>query len=205
LILRRIFEDSRGSLTVEAAIIFPVFLAMMMAVINFINVVMVYVAMDHAVSETVKQIAAHAYPLKELKTDSKTLNLLTGEKMSQAGIIGEIFYRVVAKGSSLALETVIKEIARERIKEIYPLGELDDADFQISRVSVCNPNGTAGSSSPINNVSLNNEDVAIVVKYRVKLLVPFFSRMIPLSNTAVERAWADGQTPLNDPGEAGVL
>ena len=204
MILRRVFEDSRGSLTVEAAIIFPVFLAMMMAVINFINVVMVYVAMDHAVSETAKQIATHAYPLKELKTNSKTLSLLTGEKMSQAGIMGEIFNRVVAKGSSLALETVIKEIARERIKEIYPLGELDDADFQISRVSVYNPYGTAGSSR-INNVSLNNEDVAIVVEYRVKLLIPFFSRMIPLSATAVERAWADGQTPLNDPGEAGVL
>nr|WP_269438231.1 TadE family protein [Phosphitispora fastidiosa] len=203
--MRRCFGDSRGSLTVEAAIIFPVFLAMMMAIINFINVVMVYVAMDHAVSETVKQIAAHAYPLKELKTDSKTLNLITGEKMSQAGIVGEIFNRVAAKGSSLALETVIKEIARERIKEIYPLGELSDNDFQISRVSVYNPNGTAGSNSRINNVSLNNEDVAIVAEYRVKLLVPFFSRMIPLSAAAVERAWADGQILPSDPGEAGVL
>lgn len=204
MILRRVFEDSRGSLTIEAAIIFPVFLAMMMAIINFINVVMVYVAMDHAVSETVKQIAAHAYPLKELKTDSKTLNLITGEKMSQAGIVGEIFNRVVAKGSSLALETIIKEVARERIKERYPLGKLDDDDFEISRIAVYNPNGAAGSSR-INNVSLNNEDVAIVVEYRVRLLIPFFSRMIPLSNTAVERAWADGQTLPSDPGEAGVL
>ena len=204
MILRRVFVDSRGSLTVEAAIIFPVFLAMMMAVINFINVVMVYVAMDHAVSETAKQIATHAYPLKALQTNSKTLNLLTGEKMSQAGITGEIFNRVVAKGSSLALETIIKEIARERIKEMYPLGKLDDDDFQISRIAVYNPNGAAGSSR-INNVSLNNEDVAIVVEYRVRLLIPFFSRMIPLSNTAVERAWADGQTPLNNPGKAGIL
>jgi hypothetical protein len=201
----KLIRDSKGSLTVEAAIIFPVFLAMMMVIINFINVVMVYVAMDHAVSETAKQIATHAYPLKELKTNSKTLNLLTGEKMSQAGIMGEIFNRVVAKGSSLALETIIKEIARERIKEIYPLGELSDNDFQISRVSVYNPNGTADGSSPINNVSLNSEDVAIVVEYRVKILIPFFSRMIPLSAAAVERAWADGQTLPGDPGEAGVL
>ncbi|WP_418792179.1 TadE family protein [Phosphitispora sp. TUW77] len=186
----RVFKYSRGSLTIEAAVIFPVFLAMMLGVINFTNVAMVYIAMDHAVSETVKQIATHAYPLKELKANTETFNLITGEKIADAGIITGVFNKVLERGSTMALETIIKELAKERIKAFYPLGELDDDNFEISRVSICNPND-ARCGSRINNVSLNNEDIALVVEYRVRLPVPFFSRVIPLSNTAVERAWTD--------------
>ncbi len=192
-IVMRLIRDCRGSLTVEAAVILPVFLGLMMTVINFTNVVMIYIAMDHAVSETAKQIATHAYPLKALKINGGALSLITGEKSAHAGITGEIFNRIAAKGSSLALETVVKEIARERIREMYPLGELDETAFEISGISVYNPNGVTGSSFRINNILLNNEDIALMVEYRVSLSAPFFGRTLRLSNTAVERAWADGK------------
>ncbi len=51
-----------GSFTLEAAIAFPVFLAFLLFLINLINIAGAYVAMDHAVSETTKQIAAQVYP-----------------------------------------------------------------------------------------------------------------------------------------------
>ncbi len=164
--MRFVFND-KGSLTLEATLVFPVFLALMLFLINFLNVAAVYVAMDHAVSETVKEIAACTYPLKYLKS------------------------------TPYIVDTGTKVIAQKKIKEYYPLGNITDKDFTISRIKTYNPeNKSVGSSLADHNLAehnqLNYEDIAITVKYKVNLPVPFFPlREVTLSNTAVERAWVD--------------
>lgn len=57
-------RNARGSLVLEATVVFPVFLALMILIISFVKVIYIYTAMDHAVSEAAKQVATHVYPLK---------------------------------------------------------------------------------------------------------------------------------------------
>ena len=192
----KLLSDSRGSLTVEAAVVFPVFLAFMIGIINFTNVTMVYIAMDHAVSETTKLVATHSYPLKILKKGNipgaAMSGRVSGDTTIGSEIISEIITQVLEKGTEAALETVIREAAQKKIKELYPLGGLEDSDFTITGISVYNPNQDAPGGAGLKNMTLNNEDVAITVEYKVSLMIPFFSTRLCLSSSAVERAWADG-------------
>lgn len=59
-------RSEKGSLTLEACVVFPIFMLFMVFIINLVNVGMIYLAMDHAVSETVKQMATEAYGQKYL-------------------------------------------------------------------------------------------------------------------------------------------
>ena len=59
-------DGESGSLTLEATVVFPFFLALMLLLVCFVKVAMVYLAMDHAVGETVKLIAAPGIPAGSL-------------------------------------------------------------------------------------------------------------------------------------------
>lgn len=59
-------KNNSGSLTVEACIIFPVFLCFFFLLLFMAQAACLQMTLDHAVSETAKEIAAHAYPLSFL-------------------------------------------------------------------------------------------------------------------------------------------
>lgn len=60
---RQIIKYSKGSVTVEACVILPVFLSFFLLLVILIKIACVNIALDHAVNETTKQIAASAYPI----------------------------------------------------------------------------------------------------------------------------------------------
>lgn len=197
-------KENKGSITLEATIVFPFFLAFMLVLINFIKVTTVYVSMDHAVSETTKQIATQVYPLKYLAGEnsldfikSLPLNMPGNQGSSKQG--GTDLISIINKVgknpgglTTKALNEVVKIFAAKKIKEYYPLGNIDENDFEITDVKMYYPVDSLNTSVKINNVTLGAEDIAIVVKYKIKLTVPFFSPgAIKLSNTSVERAWVD--------------
>ncbi len=209
--MKRFLPGDTGSLTLEATIVFPVFLGFILLLINFIKVAMVYVAMDHAVSETTKLVAVHAYPLKYLqdtpapdKTGSQLAQVVGRLASFQAGsgaetgaaagsgLVQEISDQLTEKGAEYLTNTGLKLIVRKKIKELYPLGKLTDRDFTITYLQICsfcNPDGSSGS---MNGRPLNDKDIGITVKYKVRLPVTFLPlREISLSNSAVERAWLD--------------
>lgn len=90
--MRKLVRDTKGSLTLEATIVFPVFLAILLLLINLVNIAMIYLAMDHAVHETVKQIALRAYPLDYLRSATginSSPNQLE-EYISRTGLLGPV-------------------------------------------------------------------------------------------------------------------
>lgn len=202
--------NQQGSLTLEAVIVFPVFLVIMLALINFMKICMVYVAMDHAVSETTKQVATHVYPLKYLQvatvdqTQKDVLKVIENlaplngnsmDKIKQAAksdlvylLGGQYIQDTTGKIVSEAIEAVV----RKSIKDTYPLGNLNQDDYRIVQATIYNPNKPEGNNGKLGNLTLNNEDIALVVEYKVKLPIPFiFLNEITLSNTSVERAWIE--------------
>jgi|GEM_PF-1844894 len=212
---KQLVSGDRGSLTVEAALIFPFFLAFMIGMVNFINIAVVYIAMDHAVSETVKQVAAHSYPLKHLTAAGQTGPGLaaagqTGPGQAVPGqsgdiaLLNELLAPVIKHGSGalpektgrLVLENGLKTIAAGKIREICPLEGISNEDFAITRVRMYNPwtvddDGRDTSEDTVNGIVLDNEDIAVTVEYSVRLVIPFFPGTLTMSNTAVERVWAD--------------
>ncbi len=211
--MKGLLADNEGSITLEATIAFPVFLGLVLLLINVINVAAHYVAMDHAVDESVKLIAAGSYPLcylnagvntsnskavetvQKLASSQATINTDSG-KQAAAAWGSDLFTKIAGewlkRGTGSALEPVIRQIVTHKIREMYPLGSLNPEDFEITEIKVFNPNNTTKSNGSVNGIPLNNEDIALVVRYRVRITVPFFPlKELVLSNCAVERAWVD--------------
>lgn len=55
-----------GSMTVEACIIFPVFICFLLLIVYFIRLACINMVLDHAVNETAKQLATASYPISFL-------------------------------------------------------------------------------------------------------------------------------------------
>lgn len=214
--LRHAITKQSGSITVEASLVFPLFCAIILLLVNIINVAIVQISMDYAVSETAKKIAAYSFPLKYLKegTDfalektniskylenaanmeqgSKSSQILSGQLMSSSNIILNSWRNFVYKGAGSSIEEIIKKIAQKEICEIYPLGNLGQtAPFSISGFKIYNPFDMDSGNGTSVNGELDKEDVRIVVDYKVKVFIPFCPlKEIKMRSMAIERAWVD--------------
>lgn len=75
--LRKFYlKNSRGSVTVEASIVFPLFLCVFFLLLFLVKFVCTGILLDYAVNETAKEIAAAAYPIS-------FLNELEDEKLQK--------------------------------------------------------------------------------------------------------------------------
>lgn len=198
-------KENRGSYTLEATIAVPFFLLLLVFLINFISVAAVYVAMDHAVSETAKIIAGTAFPLRDFKltvpnpntipanNEKGTAPVTTGTLLTGMGneIINDILKKASEKGTGIVLDFVGKEVVSRLIKEYYPLKKLGDEAFRVVEVRLLSKKKK--QEPGLTNVDLKEEDITIVVVYTVRMPFPFAdSKEFTLSNIAVERAWTDG-------------
>ncbi len=205
--LRNNLKGNRGSFTLEATIAVPFFLLLLVFLVNFIAVAAVYVAMDHAVSETAKVIAGSAFPLRDLKLSipsltAKPANAGKGAASAPVSpgtlavgmgieIINDILKKASEKGTGIILDSVGKEIVSKLLKEYYPLKTLGNKDYELVEVRVLTErkNNVPG----LTNIDLKPEDITIVVVYKVKMPFPIVNlKEFTLSNIAVERAWTDG-------------
>ena len=59
----KIKRGLKGSVTVEAAVVIPVFLSFLFILMFFVKVACVNITLDHAVNETAKQLATSCYPI----------------------------------------------------------------------------------------------------------------------------------------------
>jgi len=56
-------RGEKGSVTVEAAVVIPVLLSFLFILMFFVKMACINIALDHAVNETAKQLAASCYPI----------------------------------------------------------------------------------------------------------------------------------------------
>lgn len=106
--MKQILRDAEGSLTIEASVVLPVFLAILLLLINLVNISITFIAVDHAVSETVKQMAGHAYLLK----------------------------KVEGQAANTAVKVVTKAVMLEKIKKSYPLSDIAVRDLKITELNL---------------------------------------------------------------------
>lgn len=102
-------RNDKGSITVEASIVLPMFISVFFILIFMVKLVCTEILLDHAVSETAKELAASAYPIS-------LINEFEDEKLAEYGnvkipTLEEELERLVRPEGVLApgniLETVV--------------------------------------------------------------------------------------------------
>lgn len=183
----------QGSITLESAIICPAIFAVLLLLINFVRLSTVYLAVDHAVGETVKQVAAHSYPLLYIKKGSsfilEKLNLPgTGWNMWETETAREL----LAEVAGLGLDAGLKRYVESKLPDYLIPGVISPEDIRITSVKMCNPWASGEETVRQSGQGLDSKDVMLEVEYGVRIWAPLMGdREVTLVNTAVERAWLD--------------
>ncbi|CDO01800.1 hypothetical protein BN988_00246 [Oceanobacillus picturae] len=187
-------RNENGSITLEAALVLPVFMLFIVFMASIIRISIAEIALNKSVNETSKIIATHVYPATILAEEASSL---VSGKLSGL-TLGEINL------------TDVEELVGTSMREFLDLdvsGANFLSDLGTSAISPIikdkfaeNMNADSGS---IDNLtvevempgSLNGgEDsyLGITASYDLDLIVPFVEKTITIKKQAYERLWVGG-------------
>jgi hypothetical protein len=214
-------REEEGSIVLEAALILPIFLAFMLLLISFIQISMAQMALQTAVSESTKVLAANMYPVELLYKQGQAqwqnsqasawLNQVLTEAQSarQQIVDAEKFAEDYAQWIPEPLLLLV-QWEKERRTQLEAKGQkaAEEAKKKVNEVML-------GAATPIVAAfaderrlrreklkvteltfpSFDNKDEAflgIEATYELKLFIPFFKKTIFLKKRALERVWVGG-------------
>ena len=167
------FEN--GSIVLEATIVIPMLLALFMAMLTMIQIVRTETALQRAVTETVKQAAVYAYPMK-LLSEKPALELL-----EQFVPGGDLFRQVLlAGGDSSAQEPLQPALRTAFIPLLWHNADqniLEREGLEVASVRLPDLNDPG------------NAYIVLEAEYTMPLRIPFFHPTIRFHKTAKERVW----------------
>jgi hypothetical protein len=107
--------NSRGSITVEACVVFPIFISVFFLLLFLIKFTCTGMALDYAVNEAAKEIAAAAYPIS-------FVNELEDEKLQEYGntkipTLEEELEKLVSGIAGTSFDNILGVIISENLKE----------------------------------------------------------------------------------------
>lgn len=107
--------NSRGSITVEACVVFPIFISVFFLLLFLIRFTCIGMALDYAVNEAAKEIAAAAYPIS-------FVNELEDEKLQEYGntkipTLEEELEKLVIGMTGSRFDNMLGAIISEDLKE----------------------------------------------------------------------------------------
>ena len=212
-------KGENGGIVVEASLILPFFLSFFIALNCLIQVSKVEMGLQTAVSETVKDISTHMYPVRLLYIEAKQKT-----EQSKAGILYQNILDKVnqAKEQIETVEGLTDQFARfipdsivaliqwekTRREELENKGK-EQADefientfnpvlnqaFKKIVLQYADPSLVHASNLKVTKVTLSNLEqpeeafIGIEAQYDYKLPIPFINKTIHLRKRAYERAW----------------
>ncbi|MFB6363253.1 TadE/TadG family type IV pilus assembly protein [Paenibacillus elgii] len=214
-------KEQRGSITLEAALVLPFFLAFLLLLIAFIRVSLAEMALQSAVSESAKVIAANMYPIKLLYRQGQAQwqnsqasawlgNVVTQlETARQTVIDSEQF---VEDYSKWIPEPMVRLVAwdKERREQLEALGSSakDEAKQTVEKkvaeaatpiiASFADMRSLDQRKLKVTSLQFPNfydhgeAYVVIEAQYEYTFAVPFFKKTVILRKKAQERAWIGG-------------
>lgn len=217
--IRQMAKRTDGSVTLESIIALPAFLAFVIALNCMIQVAVTELALQSAVSETTKQIAAHLYPVRLLYGEAK--QKLAGSK---AGMwlqevidrVQTVRYKVTdAEDLAKAYERYIPEPIlqwveweKQRREELEAAGRSSVENvvkntvdpllckaFQPIVVHFADTRVLQSERLRVETVAVPSLEpggesfVGIEAAYDLKLPIPFWSKTVTIRKKAYERAW----------------
>ncbi|GLI05511.1 hypothetical protein YDYSG_15410 [Paenibacillus tyrfis] len=214
-------KEQRGSITLEAALVMPFFLAFLLLLIAFIRVSLAEMALQSAVSESAKVIAANMYPVELLyrqgqaRWQNSRASAWLGtvvtqlETARQKVIDSEQFVEDYGKWIP---EPLVRLVAweKERREQLEALGgsAKDEAKKKVEQkvaeaatpiiASFADMGKLDRSKFKVTSLHFPNFDdrekayVSIEAQYEYTFAVPFFKKTVILRKKAQERAWVGG-------------
>lgn len=204
--------SEQGSMVVEAALVLPMFMFFVIFLIYIVQMTLISTALQSTVSDTVKTVAAHMYPIS-LAVQANSDNSGTGEpstshwEIPQLSLadwvskysdslpapVNEWVRDAVASGEeplqelkNQTIEAVLDPVLKPVLKPFMPDDLLDYDRIHVSNVRI--PNLKSGASPYF----------GIEVNYELPIRVPFLNKLIVLQAKAQERLW------IGDTGEGGA-
>lgn len=186
--MREFLRDEKGSLTLEAAMVMPVFLLFVVFLASIIRISVADMALKQAVSETTEIFATHAYPIAvATNAGEKKSNELIEEYTNNTvrlsdveDLLGIIFNQVGFDPKAMftsAAEGASTEIVKNKYKSSNTdlLFNGDNIQVQITDLP-----DISSTTDPY---------IGMVATYELELTVPFVSKTITLKEKAYERIW----------------
>jgi hypothetical protein len=219
---RRLFncvKSEQGSIVLEASLLLPMFAAFLIAFISLVQISVTELALQDAVSETAKQIAANLYPVKLLYAEAKQKY---GQSKLAAGI-GEMVDKVnSAREQAEGVENFVEDYAafipdpvvrlmqaekemRETLEQTAG-DSYDQAKREALRILAekaftpivglsADKRWIKSDRLKVTSIDVPIPDdagkafIGIEARYELKLAIPFFPKTFVLKKKAYERAW----------------
>lgn len=188
-------KQSRGSLTVEAVLILPIFLGAILFISFLTKAYLVHEVVQDALNQTAVQLASCSYP-----------NSLSGgneHELANLAMVMDVIYSGTKasndSGSNADLTDHMRNILNSQATETNATAVVMDVcesvfEEQLSEKFISSiAGGVEGISLKDSNFYDENQNIELVAHYTLKSVDPFgFIKNIPLENRVLIRAWMGG-------------
>lgn len=206
-------------MTLEAAIAMPFFLAFVLALICMVKLTVTDMALSHAVSETVKQMAASAYPVELLANEAHRVyqesgvggkvsewlghiqaardKVLQGEQWVQdyRAFIPDILVSLVEWEQKMreqmeqAAAGEVEQFVRQHIDPVVR-SAFKEAVYHYADEQVLRKERLTVTEVELPRFwGSEQRDIGIVAEYTFRLPIPFIDKTVTLRKKAYERIW----------------
>lgn len=189
LIEFKIIERQDGGIAVESAIMLPIFLAFVLALIMFTYISLIELALQSAVTETVKSISTQVYPVKLLMEAAKKGkdNILDNSRIEDFKN-DNLFKDMLVENLPEEMKIVMNSLNSAINPTLYQT--LKPVVYHYANKQLLNQNQMKIVDVKIPDlVGKSQLFFGIEVKYEFKLPVPFFNKTIIITRRAYERVW----------------
>lgn len=202
--------DKKGSVTIEAAIVLPLFICVVMTLVSVIKVAYTHDAVQSALDKAAEEIASYTYAAHALGYTSGSvegsqimdsvfagLSLICGgeEKEKEghfANALKKLTGNILKEGAEYAFMQVL---ADEFVRTYIETSEFRDADKRLRLLGVVD--GFSGLDFRGSGIFAgNSDDIVVAVRYRIKIPVPLsILKPLEMEQKAVAAAWMGGDDP----------
>jgi hypothetical protein len=163
-------RNENGGLTVEGALVIPMFLSFLLALLVMTRIAMTATALHMAASETVKTVSAHYYPVQELvgAADDAWKQRIPESLQPYLNLLPE-WKNLAQPLLCTALTPIVGSFADSRVLKLNKL--------VVTRAVLP---GVDRTEEPF---------FGIEAEYVLTLPIPFIHKQIKLKSAAKERAW----------------
>ncbi|MDF2721347.1 MAG: hypothetical protein K0Q59_1022 [Paenibacillus sp.] len=208
---QRLLSDESGSMTLEAVVALPFFLAFVLALICVIKLTVADIALHNAVSATVKQVAANGYPIEVMANEAKDAFVNSDFGQTILEWVGHVQavrdkieqgeqwvddYRAFIPDwlfETIDLERRKREQAEQQVAD--SLNSLVNAAFKQAVLHYADTHVLNRDSLTIVEVELpsftsrDQPFIGITAEYTVRLPIPFLDKRVTLRKRGYERLW----------------
>ncbi|CAM4313232.1 TadE/TadG family type IV pilus assembly protein [Paenibacillus alkaliterrae] len=202
--------NEQGSIVVEAALVMPVIIIVLLVFVMLIRLCAVQMALHSAASQTVRQLAAHMHPAELAWQQAATANPLPAlpalELSPWSEIAAEAAEWLPSPAGAIVPSALrgdfrpLQNMASTEIGRTVVEPQLRD----FADIAIISPERLSLNWLTLPDLEKNNEPyLVIAVEYEFPFKLPFYGKPIILKEQAAERVWISDAAPARYGAEGG--